>query len=82
MLSATSAPWAPWYVVPADRKWFARICSAAVLAHTLITIDPRYPVVGEQARQDLLTVKRELEEEAPAGEPADPFAAEQSRHPR
>jgi PPK2 family polyphosphate:nucleotide phosphotransferase len=76
MLSATSTPWAPWYVVPADRKWFARICAGAVLAHTLIELDPRYPVVSEQARRDLQVTKRELEEEAPEGAPADPFAAE------
>ncbi|MFV5992397.1 polyphosphate kinase 2 family protein [Streptomyces sp. NPDC056231] len=78
MLSATSTKWAPWYVVPADRKWFARICAAAVLAHTLMDIDPQYPEVGKQARKDLLAAKRELEHEAPAGAPADPYA---SRHP-
>ena len=75
MLSATSTPWAPWYVVPADRKWFARICSAAVLAHTLIGIDPRYPVVGEKAHRDLLDARRRLKKEAPEGAPADPYAA-------
>ncbi|MEU0831018.1 polyphosphate kinase 2 family protein [Streptomyces sp. NPDC005969] len=78
MLSATSTKWAPWYVVPADRKWFARICAAAVLAHTLMDIDPQYPEVGKQARKDLLAAKRELEHEAPAGAPADPYA---SRYP-
>ncbi|MET9617345.1 polyphosphate kinase 2 family protein [Kitasatospora indigofera] len=75
MLSATSTPWAPWYVVPADRKWFARICAAAVLAHTLIEIDPRYPVVDEEARQDLRAARRRLKKEAPKGAPADPYAA-------
>src|SRR4051812_17386183 len=52
MLSATSTTWAPWYVIPADRKWFARICVSAVLAHTLQEIDPRFPVLAdeEQAR--------------------------------
>ncbi|MFH8803240.1 polyphosphate kinase 2 family protein [Streptomyces sp. NPDC017936] len=75
MLSATSTRWAPWYVVPADRKWFARICTAAVLAHTLIDIDPRYPTVPEDARRDLLAAKRELEDEAPEGAPEDPYAA-------
>ncbi len=75
MLSATSTPWAPWYVIPADRKWFARICAGAVLAHTLMDIDPKYPTVSKAARQDLLTVKRELEAEAPKGAPADPYAA-------
>ncbi|MFI5820409.1 polyphosphate kinase 2 family protein [Streptomyces rishiriensis] len=75
MLSATSTTWAPWYVVPADRKWFARICTAAVLAHTLIAIDPQYPAVSDKARKDLLTARRELEAEAPEGVPADPYAA-------
>ena len=75
MLSATSTDWAPWYVIPADRKWFARICAAAVIAHTLMEIDPKYPVVSEQARQELLTVKAELEDEAPEDAPADPYAA-------
>ncbi|MEU5146149.1 polyphosphate kinase 2 family protein [Streptomyces yangpuensis] len=75
MLSATSTAWAPWYVVPADRKWFARICSAAVLAHTLMDIDPQYPDVGEEARKALLVIRRELEREALDGAPADPYAA-------
>ncbi|NYJ03747.1 polyphosphate kinase 2 family protein [Petropleomorpha daqingensis] len=65
MLSATSTPWAPWYVIPADRKWFARICVSAVLAHTLIELDPRYPVVSDEDRRQLLTVKAALELEAP-----------------
>jgi len=73
MLSATSTDWAPWYVIPADRKWFARICAAAVLAHTLIGIDPRYPEVTAERRRDLLVVKGELEAQAPKGAPADPF---------
>lgn len=67
MLSATSTEHAPWYVVPADRKWFARICAAAVLAHTLMEIDPQYPTLGEEARRDLLTAREELEAEAPDG---------------
>jgi PPK2 family polyphosphate:nucleotide phosphotransferase len=78
MLSATSTRWAPWYVIPADRKWFARICAAAVLVHTLVEIDPRYPVLSEDRRQQLQAVKRELEDEAPEGAPADPFAAKEA----
>jgi PPK2 family polyphosphate:nucleotide phosphotransferase len=77
MLSATSTPWAPWYVIPADRKWFARICAAAVIADTLIQIDPQYPQVSDDMRRQLLEVKAELEAQAPKGEPADPFAASQ-----
>lgn len=66
MLSATSTTWAPWYVIPADRKWFVRLCAGAVLAHTLIKINPQYPEVSRQARQELQAARRELETEAPA----------------
>src|SRR5215217_1648106 len=71
MLSATSTKWAPWYVIPADRKWFARICVSAVLAHTLIQIDPQYPVVSEEARERLQAARVELEAESAAeGQPS------------
>jgi PPK2 family polyphosphate:nucleotide phosphotransferase len=79
VLSATSTRWAPWYVIPADHKWFARLCAAAVLAHTLIGIDPRYPEVSAARREQLLQVKGELEAQAPRGAAADPFAAEQAK---
>jgi PPK2 family polyphosphate:nucleotide phosphotransferase len=64
MLTHTSTDWAPWHVVPADHKWFTRICAAAVLAHALIELDPRYPAPSEAARQDLLSARAELEAEA------------------
>jgi PPK2 family polyphosphate:nucleotide phosphotransferase len=76
MLSATSTDWAPWYVVPADRKWFARVCVSAILAHTLIEIDPRYPTVSDDDRRRLRDAKEMLEAEAPQGAAADPFAEE------
>jgi PPK2 family polyphosphate:nucleotide phosphotransferase len=79
MLSATSTHWAPWYVIPADHKWFARLCSAAVLAHSLIGIQPQYPEVSGKQRERLLVIKGELEAQAPKGAPADPFAAKQAR---
>src|SRR6185503_7024897 len=66
-LSHTSTEWAPWYVIPADRKWFMRIGAAAVLAHTLMEIDPRYPAVSDERRQQLHEVKAGLEAEAPEG---------------
>lgn len=65
MLSHTSTDWAPWYVIPADHKWFARISAAAVLVHTLAAIDPQYPVMDDAARRDLLAVKAELDRESP-----------------
>ncbi|NKQ52342.1 polyphosphate kinase 2 family protein [Amycolatopsis sp. K13G38] len=64
MLSATSTTWAPWYVVPADRKWFARICAAAVLVHTLIEIDPQYPVVSKEDKRALTIAGEELRQQS------------------
>lgn len=80
MLSATSTEHAPWYVVPADRKWFARICAGAVLAHALIEIDPHFPVVGPDARRDLAAAGRDLVAEAPEGAAPDPWAAKHDGH--
>lgn len=65
MLSHTSTEWAPWYVVPADHKWFARLTAAAIIADALITIDPRYPTVSDAARRELLEARAELEADAP-----------------
>jgi PPK2 family polyphosphate:nucleotide phosphotransferase len=73
MLSHTSTAWAPWYVVPADRKWFARTCASAILAHSLIELDPQYPVVSQEQERQLLEIKAALEAEAPAGAAPDPF---------
>jgi PPK2 family polyphosphate:nucleotide phosphotransferase len=75
MFSHTSTTWAPWYVIPADRKWFARTAAAAVIANALIEIDPHYPRLGEGALRDLASAKRELEAEAPSGSAPDPFEA-------
>ncbi len=80
MLSATSTDWAPWYVVPADRKWFARICAAAVLVDALSDIDPQYPTVDDQAARDLLAARRELEAEGT--EPAPPAPHTAARRPK
>jgi PPK2 family polyphosphate:nucleotide phosphotransferase len=60
MLTHTSTEWAPWHVLPADHKWFTRVCTAAVIAQQLIDIDPRYPVPDPAARQELLRARAEL----------------------
>ncbi len=63
MLSHTSTEWASWHVLPADHKWFTRLCAAAVIAQTLIDIDPHYPAPDPAARQELERARRELEAE-------------------
>jgi PPK2 family polyphosphate:nucleotide phosphotransferase len=76
MLSATSTEHAPWYVIPADHKWFMRVAVAAVLVNTLAEIDPQYPTVSERAHSALLESRAELDPQTPAGAAAEPDAAE------
>jgi PPK2 family polyphosphate:nucleotide phosphotransferase len=78
MLTHTSTEWAPWHVIPADRKWFARIGAGAVLVNALMEINPRFPTVSKERREALLEVKRELEAQAPEGAHPDPFEHEQT----
>ena len=49
--SATSTPWAPWYVIPADHRWFRNYVIARVLAGTLQAMDPRYPEPPDEVRR-------------------------------
>ena len=77
MLSHTSTEWAPWYVIPADRKWFGRIGAGAVLIHTLMELDPQFPTVTKEQRRALLEVTQALETQAPKGAAPDPFEQEQ-----
>ena len=74
MLSHTSTEWAPWHVIPADHKWFARLAAASVLMDTLERIDPQIPKLDAEAREALAAARAELEAQAPADEPADPVA--------
>ncbi len=76
VLSNTSTTWAPWYVIPADDKPFARVAAAGVLAHTLIEIDPKFPVVSKEGHDALAAAKVDLEHQARPGAAADPVAEE------
>jgi PPK2 family polyphosphate:nucleotide phosphotransferase len=82
MLSHTSTRWAPWHVIPADRKWFGRIASAVVLADALIDLDPQYPTVSAAARKELAKAKATLVAQAPKGAAADPFEERLARSRR
>ncbi|AKB28070.1 hypothetical protein MSSIT_1351 [Methanosarcina siciliae T4/M] len=63
MFNHTSTEWAPWYIVPADHKWFTRLAVAAVLYSTMKKLNLAYPTVSEQKKQALLVAKEELENE-------------------
>lgn len=50
LLNSTSTPEAPWYVVPADKKWFARYLVSEIVLDALKEIDPRYPELSENEK--------------------------------
>jgi PPK2 family polyphosphate:nucleotide phosphotransferase len=60
MIRATATADAPWYVVPADHKWFARLVVAAAIVERLEEIDPKFPTLDEAALRDLQTVRAAL----------------------
>jgi PPK2 family polyphosphate:nucleotide phosphotransferase len=63
MLGATSTSWAPWHVIPADHKWFARLAAAAVVISALVDIDPRFPEADAKRSEEMAAARRRLEAE-------------------
>jgi polyphosphate kinase 2 (PPK2 family) len=61
MIAATSTKHAPWYVVPADNKWFTRMVVADVIVDTLQSLKLEYPQVDESHRRELTEARRRLE---------------------
>jgi PPK2 family polyphosphate:nucleotide phosphotransferase len=61
MLRHTSAPHAPWYVVPADHKWFTRLVVADAILETLDQLDLRYPEIDAAKRQEIEQARAQLE---------------------
>ena len=63
MFNATSTPYAPWYIIPADHKWFTRLAVVSVINETLDRLHLAYPEVTEEQKKALLAAKVELEQE-------------------
>jgi PPK2 family polyphosphate:nucleotide phosphotransferase len=61
MIQHTATKGAPWYVVPADKKWFTRVIVAAAVIEALSSLDLHYPEVSEEQLQELAAAKRALE---------------------
>jgi PPK2 family polyphosphate:nucleotide phosphotransferase len=59
-LSATSTAWAPWYVIPADRKWLTRILVADILTDAIGSLDLAYPEPGQEERAALAAAMEKL----------------------
>ncbi|PKP03574.1 MAG: polyphosphate--nucleotide phosphotransferase [Bacteroidetes bacterium HGW-Bacteroidetes-6] len=61
MLTETSTKFAPWYVIPADHKWFTRIAIGEIIAETLKNLDLHYPAAA--SAEVLEKAKKQLEGE-------------------
>jgi len=60
MIQNTAAKHAPWYVVPADNKWFTRVVVASAVIDTLAALDLEYPKVGDDKLKELAAAKKVL----------------------
>ena len=56
----TSTEWAPWFVVPADKKWFARLAVSEILLRTLRNLKLAFPEVTEARRSELAEMRKVL----------------------
>jgi len=63
MIKATASRHAPWYVVPADNKWFTRIVVAAAIIDALGSLDLEFPKVDEQTMREMAKARAALENE-------------------
>ena len=62
-IEATSTDDAPWYIVPADKKWFTRLAVSEVIVKKLESMDLHYPKVTEEHKKELAEAKKMLEAE-------------------
>ncbi len=62
-IRATASKHAPWFVVPADNKWFTRLVVAAAIVETVEELDLTYPVVGVEKKKQLAAARTELANE-------------------
>lgn len=59
----TSTSWSPWYIVPADRKWFTRLVVSDIICTKLKELNLKYPTVSDEYKQQLVQAKQMLEQE-------------------
>jgi PPK2 family polyphosphate:nucleotide phosphotransferase len=60
MFNQTSTDWAPWFIIPADHKWFTRLCVSEIIVATLKSLDLKYPKVSTEELAELQKAKEEL----------------------
>ena len=63
-IAATSTDNAPWYIIPADKKWFTRLAVSEIIVQKLESMELQYPVLGDDELSDLREAKKLLENES------------------
>ena len=59
-ISATAAPHAPWYVIPADRKWLMRLAVLSALVGEMESLDLKFPVLSDAEKAKLAAARANL----------------------
>ena len=65
-MEATSTEKSPWYIIPADKKWFTRLAISEIVVKKLESLDLKYPVATDAHKAELIEAKAMLESEPPA----------------
>jgi PPK2 family polyphosphate:nucleotide phosphotransferase len=60
----TSTKWAPWYIIPADHKWFTHVAVADIIISKLKSLNLKYPTVSKERMQELQIAREMLESES------------------
>ncbi len=63
MFNNTSTGFAPWYIIPADRKWFTRLVVADIICQKLESLNLQYPTLNEEYKKHLSEARQILETE-------------------
>ncbi|MFL6373595.1 MAG: polyphosphate kinase 2 family protein [Pyrinomonadaceae bacterium] len=63
-MGLTSTENSPWYIIPADKKWFTRLAVSEIIVKRLESLDLKYPEVSDAVRAELAEAKRVLESES------------------
>jgi Polyphosphate kinase 2 (PPK2) len=70
---------APWYVVPADHKWFARVVIGSTIVKTLDALNLRFPRFDKASQEEFSAVRKALEQEGKGGARAIRKVAKQAK---
>ncbi len=60
MIEATSKDYAPWFILPADDKWFTRLCMSTIIQEQFESINPQYPKLSKLQEAEILKAREQL----------------------